>query len=406
MSTETLIDSGNAHNSPSYSPAPLIFDHGKGCRLFDSEGNEYLDFLAGIAVNSLGHSHPKLVKTIQEQAAKLLHVSNMFFTEPQIRLMDLLCELSFADRVFLCNSGAEANEAALKLARRYQKVVKGHSDKFEFVTMNQSFHGRTFASITATGQPKYHKGFEPMLPGFHYADFNDLASVETKVSARTAAVLIEPVQGEGGVRPAEPDFLMGLRELCDAHGALLIFDEVQAGIGRTGSLFAYEGYGVVPDILTLAKGLGGGVPIGACMANEEVFQGFERGSHATTFGGNPLASAAALTVLETVISERLSENATSRGEELRAGLERFVARYDDVKEVRGKGLMIGLECAEGVALALVGLCREEGLLVNVAGPNTLRFVPPLIVSAEEVAEALQKVDRALEHFEGSKALAG
>jgi len=406
MSTETLITSGNAHNSPSYSPAPVIFERGEGCRLFDSEGNEYLDFLAGIAVNSLGHAHPKLVKAIQEQAAKLLHVSNMFFTEPQIQLMELLCERSFADRVFLCNSGAEANETAMKLARRYQKAIKGHTDKFEFVTMSQSFHGRTFAAITATGQPKYHKGFEPMLPGFHYADFNDLESVARKVSSKTAAVLVEPVQGEGGVRPADPSFLTGLRELCDEHGALLIFDEVQTGIGRTGNLFAYEGYGVTPDILTLAKGLGGGVPIGACLASEEIFQGFERGSHATTFGGNPLACAAALTVLNTVITERLSENSVKRGTELQAGLERLVSRYEDVKEVRARGLMIGVECAEGVALQLVGLCREEGLLVNVAGPNTVRFVPPLIVSAEEVAEALEKVERALQRFEGSKALAG
>jgi predicted acetylornithine/succinylornithine family transaminase len=402
MNTTELLESGNAHNSPSYAPAPVILERGEGVRVWDTEGREYLDFLAGIAVNSLGYAHPALTKALQRQVGELMHVSNMFFTKPQIELMDLLCERSFGDRVFLCNSGAEANETALKLARRYQKAVKGDEDRVEFITFKQSFHGRTFAAITATGQPKYHKGFEPMLPGFTYATFNDLASVEALISERTAAVMVEPIQGEGGVRPADPKFLKGLREICDRFGALLIFDEVQCGIGRTGTLFAYEGYGVAPDIMTLAKGLGGGVPIGACVATEEAFKGFERGSHATTFGGNPLASTAALCVLETVESENLQENAITRGNQLMDGLRKLANGSSTIVEVRGKGLMVGVECVEGAAGEIVGLCRERGLLVNVAGPSTVRFVPPLVVRAEDVQSALGIFEESLHEWEAKQ----
>jgi acetylornithine/N-succinyldiaminopimelate aminotransferase len=395
-STRELFELGNAHNTPSYGPSDAIMERGQGVTLFDRDGNAYLDFLAGIAVNCLGHAHPDLVKALQEQAAKLLHVSNMFYTEVQIRLMERLTSLSFADRVFLCNSGAESVEAAFKLARRYQSTVMGNPQKTNIISMNSSFHGRTLAAITATGQPKYHKGFEPLVPGFFYGDFNDLESIRKLVDQDTAAIIVEPIQGEGGVRPATPEFLTGLRDLCDSVGALLIFDEVQTGIGRTGTLFAYEGYGVEPDIITLAKGLGGGVPIGAMMATNRVFAGFEKGSHASTFGGNPLACAAALKVLDVIERDGLLENASQRGEQLMAALRELAADHPTILDVRGRGLMVGVECKDTHAGEIVNACRDQGLLVNVAGGATVRFVPPLIVTAQDVESAVSRFRQALE----------
>lgn len=394
-STEELLSSGDRRNSPSYGPARMILDHGEGVRLYDREGNEYLDFVAGIAVNCLGYNHPRLTEAICSQAKRLLHVSNLFYTAEQVDLMEALCERSFAERVFFCNSGAEANEAAMKLARRYQKVIAGEADKYEIVTMKKSFHGRTMGAITATGQPKYHKGFEPMLPGFQYAEFNDLDSVAEKVGQKTAAVLVEPVQGEGGIRPADPAFLQGLRELCDEHGALLIYDEVQTGVGRTGSLFAYQGYGVAPDIICLAKALGGGTPIGAMMATQRVFEGWTKGSHASTFGGNPLVCHAARTVLEVIDDEDLLANAQQRGDQLQQGLRELAERFDVIKDVRGRGLMVGAECGEA-ARDIYLECRNQGLLINTAGGDTLRFVPPLIITSDDVDEALTRLERALE----------
>jgi predicted acetylornithine/succinylornithine family transaminase len=393
--TEELLEAGDRRNSPSYGPARMILDHGEGVRLFDRDGNEYLDFVAGIAVNCLGYNHPRLTEAIREQAGRLLHVSNMFYTAEQVDLMDALCERSFADRVFFCNSGAEANEAAMKLARRYQKVVAGKPSKSGIVTMKQSFHGRTMGAITATGQPKYHKGFEPMLPGFDYAEFNNLESVAEKVNEGTAAVVVEPVQGEGGIRPSEPGFLEGLREICDEHGALLIFDEVQTGVGRTGSLFAYQGYGVAPDIICLAKALGGGTPIGAMMSTEHVFEGWTKGSHASTFGGNPLVCKAAKTVLEVIEDEELLANATERGDQLQQGLRALAERFDVISDVRGRGLMVGAECGDAASDIYLE-CRNQGLLINTAGGDTLRFVPPLTVTSEDVDEALSRLERALE----------
>jgi acetylornithine/N-succinyldiaminopimelate aminotransferase len=393
-STDELLEAGDRHNSPSYGPARMVLDHGSGVRLYDRDGQEYLDFVGGIAVNCLGYDHPRLTEAICEQAKRLLHVSNLFYTAEQIELMEALCERSFADRVFLCNSGAEANEAAMKLARRYQRVVADRDDKFGIVTMEKSFHGRTMGAITATGQPKYHKGFEPMLPGFEYAQFNNLDAVARVVDEHTAAVVVEPVQGEGGIRPAQPGFLEGLRQLCDATGALLIYDEVQTGVGRTGTLFAYEGYGVAPDIICLAKGLGGGTPIGAMMATEEVFGGWTKGSHASTFGGNPLVCRAARTVLEVIDDERLCANARARGEQLRAGLERLAERYPVISDVRGRGLMVGAECGEQAG-DIYRECRRQGLLINTAGGDTLRFVPPLVVTEADVNEALERLEAAL-----------
>jgi predicted acetylornithine/succinylornithine family transaminase len=393
--TDELLAAGDRRNSPSYGPARMILDHGEGVRLYDRDGNEYLDFVAGIAVNCLGYNHPRLTEAIREQAGRLLHVSNMFYTAEQVELMDALCERSFAERVFFCNSGAEANEAAMKLARRYQKVVAQKPSKSGIVSMNKSFHGRTMAAITATGQPKYHKGFEPMVPGFDYAEFNDLDSVAEKVGEDTAAVLVEPVQGEGGIRPAEPGFLEGLRQICDQHGALLIFDEVQTGVGRTGSLFAYQGFGVTPDIICLAKALGGGTPIGAMMSTERVFEGWTKGSHASTFGGNPLVCRAAMTVLEVIEDDDLLANAAQRGDQLQQGLRGLAERFEVIRDVRGRGLMIGAECGDA-ASQIYQECRNQGLLINTAGGDTLRFVPPLIITADDVDEALSRLERALE----------
>ncbi len=393
--TEELLEVGDRHNTPSYAPARMILERGEGVWVWDKEGNKYLDFVAGIAVNALGHANQKLVSAIQEQAAKLMHVSNMFYSEPQVELMERLCDLSFADRTFLCNSGTEATEASIKLARRYQ-YKNGTPEKFEIITMNKSFHGRTYAAMSATGQPKYQKGYEPIVPGFKYADFNDLDSVRALVGPNTGAIMVEPVQGEGGVRPSAPGFLEGLREICDANGALLIFDEVQCGVGRTGSVFGYQAYGVEPDIMALAKGLGGGFPVGAMLATENAFQGFERGSHASTFGGNPLASAAANVILEEVSSPEFLTNVRDRGAQLVAGLKELASTHSVIEEVRGLGLMVGAQCEGDAAGEIYARCREEGLLINTAGGTTLRFVPPLIVTQADVSEALSRLGKALE----------
>lgn len=394
-SSEELIEIGNRTNSPSYKPAPMILDHGEGVRLYDLEGTEYLDFVAGIAVNALGYNHPRQVKVLKEQSERLLHVSNMFLTAEQVELMEALVSRSFADRVFLCNSGAEANEAGIKLARAYQRNVLGRQDRYEIITFAYSFHGRTYGALSATAQPKYHKGFEPMLPGFVTAKFNDLESVKEVIGDRTAAILVEPVQGEGGVMPATQEFLEGLRALCDEHDLLLIFDEVQAGMGRTGSLFAYQGYGVEPDVLNLAKGLGGGVPIGATLATQKVYDGWTRGSHATTFGGNPLVSAVAREVIAVIEEDGLCENATVMGELLQEGLRELAKSFDVIKDVRGRGLMVGAEVGAENAGDIAVKAREQGLLINTAGGHTLRFVPPLVIQKADVEDCLARLKEAL-----------
>jgi predicted acetylornithine/succinylornithine family transaminase len=393
-STEDLVAAGDRHNSPSYAPRHVVMDYGKGVRLFDREGNGYLDFVAGIAVNSLGYNHPRLAAALREQSQRLLHVSNMYYTAEQVELMETLTERSFADRVFLCNSGTEATEAGMKLARRYQRVVAGAPERTQMVSMKKSFHGRTMGAITATGQPKYHKGFKPLVPDFRYVPFNEPAALEV-IDEKTAGVIIEPVQGEGGVRPADASYLRALRERCDATDTLLIFDEVQTGIGRTGDLFAYQGYEVVPDIICLAKGLGGGVPVGAMMATEEVFEGWEPGSHASTFGGNPLAATAAKTVLDVIEEENLCRNVRARGEQLREGLRSLAERFPVIDDVRGRGLMVGAECGDASS-EIVDHCFEHDLLINTAGGDTLRIVPPLIVSEDDVDEALERLESALE----------
>lgn len=394
--TDQLVEIGRQTITPNYAPAPIVLDRGEGAKIWDRDGNEYLDFLAGIAVSAVGHAHPTLVAAIREQAGKLLHISNAFYSEPQVLLQQALTSRTFADRVYFSNSGAEAVEAALKLVRRYQRVVR-KSPRFEFISFNKSFHGRSYGAITATGQPKYHAGFEPMVPGFAYAEFNQLETVEALVSPHTAGIIIEPVQGEGGVRAASPEFLQGLRAICDREGIALIFDEVQTGMGRTGRLYAYEHYGVTPDVMTSAKGIGGGVPLGAMLCTEELSAGFQRGSHASTYGGNPLATCAGLAVLSIIDSEGLLDRATSIGEQVRAAGAELATRHDVIVDVRGLGAMngIALDCEAADATRVVVAARERGLFFNTAGGNILRLVPPLIVSDAEVTRAMGIIDESL-----------
>lgn len=396
--TEGLIARAGRCLADTYARFPVVLDRGEGCRVWDVAGKEYLDFVAGIAVCALGHCHPAVVRAVQTQAAKLLHVSNLYYIEPQIRLAELLCEHSFADRVFFCNSGAEANEAAIKLARKYAKE-QGNSERIEIITMEGGFHGRTVAALTATAQAKYQKGFEPLLPGFHYVPFDDLGAAERAVGTQTAAILVEPIQGEGGICVPSEGYLQGLRKLCDAAGALLVFDEVQTGIGRTGRLFAYEHWGVEPDIMVLAKALGGGLPIGAMLAKEEVAASFTPGTHAATFGGNPLVTTAALATLTTILEENLAQRAAQMGERLMFRLRSIQDDRRGVKAIRGEGLLVGMELDREVRPVLAR-CLDAGLLLSSAGEKVIRFAPPLIVSEEEVQRAVDLLNTVLPEVTG------
>jgi acetylornithine aminotransferase/acetylornithine/N-succinyldiaminopimelate aminotransferase len=391
--TDELIQRSARHLANTYARFPVVLVRGSGVRLWDIEGREYLDFAGGIAVDVLGHCHPKVVEAIKAQAERLLHVSNLYHIEPQVRLAQALCEHSFADKVFFCNSGAEANEAAIKLARRYAKA-RWSSDRYEIVCMRDSFHGRTLATVTATGQEKYQRGFEPLMPGFKHIPFNDLRAAEQAIDSRTCAVLVEPIQGEGGVRVPDDDYLPALRRLCSERGVLLILDEVQTGLGRTGRLFAYEHWGIVPDIMTLAKALGGGLPIGAMLAKEEVAGAFVPGSHASTFGGSPFITAGALAALTAIADEQLPERAAKVGSYFLSRLRELERRYPLAREARGKGLILALELTVP-ARPIVDRCLERGLLILTAGDQVLRFVPPLIIGEAEVDEALGTLDRVL-----------
>ncbi|MTI60694.1 MAG: aspartate aminotransferase family protein [Firmicutes bacterium] len=362
---------------------PLVIDHGSGIRVYGQDGQEYLDFLAGIGVNALGYGHPVLVKALQEQVAKLIHCSNLYYIEPQAYLEKLLIKKSCCDRVFFANSGSEANEGALKLARKYFKT-RGEK-KFKVITAERSFHGRTLITTAATGQEKYHRPYQPLPEGFAMVPFNDLTAMEKAVGPETAAVMIEPIQGEGGVYPAEQEYLQGLRELCNQKGILLIFDEVQCGVGRTGSLFAYEEYGVEPDIMTLAKALGGGVPIGALLAKEKVASAFEPGDHGTTFGGNPLATRAAVTTLEVILEDGFLEGVKEKSSYFVKQLEGLIAETRNVKGIRGLGLMLALELSSNIsAKDLTMELFNRGFLVNAVQEHTLRFLPPLVVEKADI----------------------
>ncbi len=378
---------------PTYRRAPVAFARGEGVRLYDLEGRPYLDFVGGIATSSLGHAHPRLVRAIAEQAARLLHVSNLYLIPEQAELAQWLTTRSGLDRAFFCNSGAEANEAAIKLVRRFHHL-RG-TGRFEIVVAAGAFHGRTLGTLAATPVARYQEGFGPLPEGFRVVPFNDPGALAAAVTARTAAVMLEPVQGEGGVHPALPEYLAAARSLCDAHGLLLVLDEVQTGMGRTGTLFAFQGYGVSPDIVTMAKGLGGGVPIGALLAREEVAEAFQPGTHGSTFGGNPLACAAALAVARTVEEEGLAGHAAAVGELLQEGLRLLGRRSGAITDVRGRGLLVGADL-DREAAPVVDACRDRGLLVNGVQPRTLRFAPPLVVSAAEVQEALAILEGALQ----------
>ena len=393
MDTKTLMEWSGKYHTPNYGRTPICLVRGDGLRVWDSDGREYLDFTSGIAVTALGHCHPRVTGAIQEAAATLLHVSNIFHTAPQIHLAKLLCEHSFADRVFFGNSGAEANEAAIKLARKYAKE-RFASDRFEIIATRNSFHGRTLATVSATGQEKYQHGFEPLVPGFKHVPYNDLRAMERAMDSRTAAILVEPLQGEGGVYVPDDDYLPGLRKLCDETGALLILDEIQTGMGRTGRLWAYEHAGVEPDIMTLAKALANGVPIGAMLARDEVARALSPGTHGSTFGGTPFVSSVALATLTTMIEEGIPERAAKMGRHVMQALGRVRARQPAIREVRGRGLLIGIEL-DRVAAPVVDACRDAGLLVLTAGDRVVRLAPALIVTEADCDRALEILEHAV-----------
>lgn len=367
---------------------PLTFDHGKGSHIWDVEGNEYIDMLGGIAVNSVGHSHPTVVKAIQDQAAKLIHISNFYLSEPQVMLSKKLVELSGLDRVFFANSGAESVEGAIKIARKYAHSVGRGGN---IISFENSFHGRTLATI-ATGKKAYQKGFEPIPQGFSQVPFNDIKAIKKVADKNTAAIIIEPIQGEGGVNVADKTFLKALRAFCDEQGIVLIFDEIQCGIGRTGKMFAKEHFGVCPDIITLAKALGGGVPIGAILSNEKVSAAIEFGDHGTTFGGNPLVCAASLATLEVIETEYLLQQSEEKGNWLKSEISAM--KNPDIKEVRGKGLMIGIEF-NFETKPLVQKMLENGVLANATADTVLRLVPPLNINYEDLEKAMEVLKKSL-----------
>ena len=385
MTGEELIREGQHVLVNTYARLPILLKRGKGIQVWDSAGKEYLDFVGGIAVCNLGHCHPKVAQALEEQSRELIHCSNLYYIGPQVELAQRLCEHSFGERVFFCNSGTEANEAAIKLARKYGE------GRYEIITMENSFHGRTMGSLSATGQERFHKGFEPLLPGFRYVPFDDLKAVEGAIGPQTCAVMVEPVQAEGGVILPSATYLKGLRELCDQAGIVLIYDEVQVGMGRTGTLFAYQHWDAPPHIMTLAKSLANGVPIGAMVATEEVAGAFSPGDHAATFGGNPLATRVGCVVIDTLLGDGILDNCQEMGAYLVKGLLDLKERYSFIRDVRGIGLIIGVELVfEGKEI--VERCLERGFLINCTAGTVLRFLPPLIVTRKEIDQLLTTLD--------------
>ena len=397
-------DTFNASVMNTYGRFPIAIDKGEGCRLWDTEGKEYLDFVAGIATCTLGHAHPALIETVTQQIKKLHHVSNLYYIPEQGQLAQWLVAHSCADKVFFCNSGAEANEAAIKLVRKYAHTVLDFLEQPVILTAKSSFHGRTLATVTATGQPKYQKDFEPLVDGFAYVPYNDITAVENAISdidegnRRVAAIMLEPLQGEGGVRPGDLEYFLRLRKICDENNILLVFDEVQVGVGRSGKLWGYENLGVEPDIFTSAKGLAGGIPIGAMLC-KDFCAVFEPGNHASTFGGNPFACAAALNVLQTIERDNILQNVQARGEQLRVRLRAIANKYPHLfTEVRGWGLINGMELQPDIELTSIEIVKaamQSGLLLAPAGPKVLRFVPPLIVSEAEIDEAAEILEQVI-----------
>lgn len=390
----TTSDLADKYMFKTYGRFPITLVRGKGCQVWDEKGKVYIDFVGGIAVCSLGHSSPLVSRVLKQQSETLVHVSNLYYTRPQTDLARLLVENSFADRVFFCNSGAEANEAAIKLARRYANETFG-SKKNVIVSMENSFHGRTMATLSATGQSKIQVGYDPLLEGFRFAPFNDLKALYDVLDDAVCAVIVEPIQGEGGVICPDPGYLNGVRELCNERKALLIFDEVQVGLGRTGRLFAHEHFGVKPNIMTLAKALGNGLPIGAMLATEELSKAFGPGSHATTFGGTPLVTAVAAAVLKSILEDGWLDNCREMGNYFKGKLESIAKKYSFVKEVRGFGLILGMELDRPCA-PIVDACMNEGFLINCAHDTVLRFLPPLIVGKEEIDLLTTTLDKILD----------
>lgn len=386
MTTAEVIELEQQYLAPTYSRPPIVLDHGEGAYLYDMEGKRYLDFIGGIAVNSLGHSVPEIIGAVAQQTAKLMHVSNLYHTAPHARLAKLLVDQAFPSRVFFCNSGSESIEAALKFSRRWAHSIGGDA-KHEIVSFEHSFHGRTYGAISATAQPKYHEGFKPMLPGMVYLPFNDTATLDAALSEeRTAAVVIEPVQGEGGVNAAQAEFMRTLRNLCDERKIALIFDEIQCGLCRTGKFFAYQHHGIEPDLMTLAKPLGGGLPIGALLMKQHIADTLKPGLHGSTFGANPVVCHVALAVVTKMVEENLAERAATSGEILKTRLRQLQNQYGEITEVRGSGLLIGVEFGDKVD-SIVAMCRDKGLLIGSAGDKVLRLAPPLIIDQRHIDEA-------------------
>jgi acetylornithine/N-succinyldiaminopimelate aminotransferase len=377
-----IIDKADKIIARTYNRFPIVITKGKGCTLWDSDGRAYIDFVAGIAVCNLGHAHPRISKALSKQAETLFHVSNLYYTVPQIELASWLVNNSFADRVFFCNSGAEANEAAIKLVRKYFND-KGEEDRYRIIAMEKSFHGRTMATLSATGQEKIRKGFEPVLNGFDFVPFNDIEALQSKINSSTCAVLIEPIQGEGGVRCPAPEYLKSVRQICDAAEVLLIFDEIQTGLGRTGKLFAYENFGIEPDVMTLAKALANGLPIGAMLAKEHIAEAFVPGSHASTFGGTPVVTAASLEVVKILIEENVIDYARKIGEYFKQKLFWLKDRHGSIIDVRGIGLLLAMKIKVDGG-EVVKACMDKGFLINCIQGNILRFIPPLIIGKKEI----------------------
>lgn len=396
LQNETTKALADKYMFQTYSRLPITLVRGDGCRVWDEEGREYLDFISGIAVCALGHSSPLVTQVIEEQSKKLIHVSNLFYTRPQAELSRFLVENSFADRVFFCNSGAEANEAAIKLARRYAND-KFSSNRHTIISMDNSFHGRTMATLSATGQKKIQTGYDPLLQGFKFVPFNDITRLSEALDESVCAVIMEPIQGEGGIICPDSGFLKDVRKLCTERDALLIFDEVQVGMGRTGKLFCHEHYGVTPDIMTLAKALGNGLPVGAMLSTEDISRSFGPGSHATTFGGTPLVTAVSLAVLKSLIEDGWIEHCRAVGDYFKDKLQALSQNYNFIKDVRGLGLILGIELDRPGAPVVSGLL-EEGFLINCVQEKVLRFLPPLIVSKEEIDLLLEAIEKVLNNL--------
>ncbi len=396
MDTKEIIDLEQSYILQTYARPDFVLERGDGVHLFDTDGKQYLDFVSGLSVNALGYNNPTICDTMTAQAGKLIHVSNLYHTVPAPRLAAMLCERSFADRVFFCNSGTESWEAALKFARKWGYRNFEEHTKYKFIAMNNSFHGRTMGSVSTTGQPKFHKGFGPMLPGISFADFNDLESVERLVDAETVAVILEPLQAEGGIHSADPSFLEGLRQLCDEMKMLLVYDEIQSGLCRTGALFCYEHYGVTPDIMTLAKPLAGGLPIGATLMSQAVADAVEPSDHAATFGAHPVCCAVGIEVFRQLSEPGFIAGVRAKGDHIQSRLNALKDRYPDkITEVRGRGLIAGAVMADVPAADVMGAFRERGILVCAAGPDVVRFLPPLVIETGNIDHVMDVFEEIL-----------